>query len=53
MRLPQQRPKRQRYRKGELHSAIYGLIKENQKQEQMFPRDINEQNKERHFPPGD
>lgn len=38
--------KRQRYRKGELHSTVYAVIKENQDQEQMFPRDTNEQNME-------
>lgn len=38
--------KRQCYRKGELHSTVYALIKEDQDQEQMFPRDTNEQNKE-------
>lgn len=53
MRLPRQTPKRQCYRKGELHSTIYALIKENQEQEQMFPRDTNMQNKEHHFSPGD
>lgn len=53
MRLTQRRPKRQCYRKGELYSTIYALIKENQEQEQMFPRNTNEQNKKQHFPPGD
>ena len=38
--------KRECYRKGELHSTVYAVIKENQDQEQMFPRDTNEQNKE-------
>jgi len=53
MRLPRQRPKRQCYRKGELHGTIAALIKENQEQEQMFPRDTNEQKKNQHFPPSD